>query len=130
MNSARHEGILAKSESYLHLIAVAPSDKSVEEMVSLLKAEPGEDYDKKPTWPRPVSRRRGRLLSTYQSQILQETVDHFERVQQRTVGHVPVSVPEASGMHCCSRQQKRSGYKFWAPHEGADPRTEHASRQS
>ena len=23
-------------------------------------------------------------------------------------------------MHCCSRQQKRSGYKFWAPHKEAD----------
>ena len=54
MNSARHEGILAKSESYLHLIAVAPSDESVEEMVSLLKAEPGEDYDKKPTASEPA----------------------------------------------------------------------------
>ena len=53
MNSARHEGILAKSASYLHLIAVALSDKSVEEMVSLLKAEPGEDHDKKPTASEP-----------------------------------------------------------------------------
>ena len=37
MNSARHECILTKSASHLHLIALALSDKSVEEMVSLLK---------------------------------------------------------------------------------------------
>ena len=49
MNSARHECILTKSASHLHLIALALSDKSVEEMVSLLKAEAGEDHDKKPT---------------------------------------------------------------------------------
>ena len=49
MNSARHEGILAKSASYLHLIALALSDKSVEEMMSFLKTEPGEDNDKKLT---------------------------------------------------------------------------------
>ena len=53
MNSARHEGILAKSASHLHLIALALRDESVEEMVSLLKAEPGEDYDKKPTASEP-----------------------------------------------------------------------------
>ena len=92
MNSARHEGVLAKSASHLHLIALALSDKSVEEMVSLLKAEPDEDYDKKPTASEPGQDRcrRCRLLSTYQSQILQETVNLFKRVQQRTVGHVPV----------------------------------------
>ena len=70
-------------------------------MVSLPKAEHGEDCDKKAKvqahlslatgWKRQstvLNKHNNRLLSTCQSQMLQETVNTCERLQQQTVEQV------------------------------------------